>query len=384
MGKRELIIAAVFAALGFGVYHLTAPPADPTDEGFSIGRVIDQVRREIRGQRETAEATFAANRPVPDTITEIRLTFAIGAVTIIGEDRDDIAAEMQVRSTGYDEAEAQRLAKESILTFDEAGALLIISGKFPVAGRQTPTLHLKIPKRLGVRMDEKGNTLEISDVRSVLIGSGRGQTTIQRIDGSVTLTQRGSELTITDVGSLKLSTFSGVEARVSKVHGDATLNLQGGELRGEEFGGAIQAETRNADMQFEKLEGLEGPVRVEANGGEIVFIGLAAEARIDARRTDIRVDHAGGAPLSIYSEGEETVELTVPPVGFTIDALAIDGDVSLEEKLATAGLKRQATGGGDDERSSARRETRLTGSMRGGGPAITLRATRGDIVIRSR
>jgi hypothetical protein len=384
MGKRELMIAAVFVVLGFGVYQLTAPPSDPNDNGFSIGRVLDEIRREIRGQRASAETTFSNVRPVPETISEIRLAFAVGAVTIIGEDRDDIAAEMHVRSTGYDEAEAQRLAKESILTFDEAGALLIISGKFPVAGRQTPTLRLRIPHRLGVRMDEKGSTLEISNVASVLIAGGRGQSTIQHIEGNVTLTQRGSELTIADVGSLKLSTYNGVEARVSKVHGDATLTLQGGELRGEEFGGAIQLESRNTDVHFERLEELQGPVRVEASGGEIVFIGLRTETRIDARRSDVRVEHAGGAPLSIYSEGEENVELTVPPVGFTLDALAIDGDISVDEKLTTAGLKREATGGGDDERTTTRQETRLTGSVRGGGPSITLRATRGDIVVRAR
>jgi hypothetical protein len=386
MGKRELLIAAVFVVLGFGVYQLTAPPSDGSSSGFSIGRVIDQVRREIRGQRATAEETFAATRPVPDTITEIRLTFGIGAVTIVGEDREDIVAEMHVRSTGYDEAEARRLARESILTFDEAGALLIIAGKFPVAGRQTPTLRLRVPERLGIRLDEKGNTLEISNVASVLIGGGRGESTIRQIAGDVTMTQRGSELTITDVGSLKLNTFSGVEARVSKVHGDATLTLQGGEFRGEEFDGGIQLESRNADVQFEKLENLKGPVRVESTGGEIVFIGLGAETRIDARRSEIRVDHAGGASLSIYSEGEETIELTVPPAGFRMDALAIGGDISLDEKLADHGLKRESSGDGSsgDERSASHEETRLTGSVRGGGPSITLRTNRGDIVVRSR
>src|SRR5829696_8916611 len=129
MGKRELLIAVVCIVLGFGVYRLTPPPADPSSPGFSIGRVVNEIRREIRGQRATAEATFAITREVPDTVSDIRLTFGIGAVTIVGEDRDDIQAEMHVRSTGSDVAEAQRLARESILTFDEAGALLIIAGK---------------------------------------------------------------------------------------------------------------------------------------------------------------------------------------------------------------------------------------------------------------
>ncbi|HJR60301.1 MAG TPA: hypothetical protein VJ813_12900 [Vicinamibacterales bacterium] len=384
MGKRELLIAAVFVFLGFGVYRLTAPPADPSRPGFSPGRIIDQIRREVRGQRATAETTVSNTHPVPATVTEIRLDFRIGAVTIVGEDRDDIEAEMHVRSTGYDTDEAERLAKASYLKFDEAGPLLIIAGKFPVEGRQTPTLRLKIPTRLGVRMDDKGNTLEITNVGSVLVGTGRGKTTIQRVAGSVTVTQRGNEVTITDVGSLKLNTLAGAEARVSRVRGDASFSLQTGDLRAEELRGGLEVEARNTEMQFDKLDKLKGPVRINASLGELVLVGLAAEARIDGRRTDIRVDHAGGAPLAIYNEGDESIEVTVPPVGFTMDALAVDGAITVDAKLEAAGLKSETLGGPRAENNNEREETRVTGAVRGGGPAITLRATRGDILLKAR
>jgi hypothetical protein len=384
MGKRELLIAVAFLVLGFGVYQFTAPPADPSSNGFSVGRLIDNIRREIRGQRVTADATFATTHPASSTVREIRLEFRTGSVTIIGEERDDIAAEMLVRSTGYDTAEAQRLAKESILTFDDAGELVIIRGKFPVEGRQTPKLQLRVPARLGIRMDEKGASLEVSNVASLLVGGGRGPSTIQHVPGAVTFTQRGSELAITDVGSLKLNIASGVEARVSTVRGDAIFTLQGGELRAEDLNGALQVEMRNADAQFTKIEKLKGPIRVDAAGGELTFIGLRTETRIDARRTDIRIEHAGGAPLSVYNDGDETIELTIPPGGFTLDALAVDGDITLDEKVQATGLKLAASGGGDDERNAARQESRVAGAVHGGGPAITLRANRGDIALRGR
>ena len=384
MGKRELLIGAVFLILGFAVFRLTAPPADPSKQGFSIGRVIDEIRREIRGDQGRAETTFAATRAVPGTVTEIRLTFAVGAITIIGEARDDIEAEMHVRSTGYDNAEAERLAKASHLVFDEAGTLLIVTSKFPVEGQQTPTLRLKIPSRLGVRLDEKGSALEISNVASVLIGSARGRSTIDRVSGAVNVTQRGSEIVISDVGSLKLSTLSGVDARVSKVRGDATFSLQSGELRVEELTGGLEIESRNTEIQLDKLEGLKGPVRINATLGELILNGLGADTRIDARRTEIRVDHAGGAPLAVYNEGDETTEIIVPPTGFKMDAVAVEGQISVDEKLEALGLKRESTAAGDGERDSAREEVRVTGSVRGGGPPITLRSTRGDILLRAR
>lgn len=384
MGKRELLIAAAFLFFGFAVYRFTAPPADPSNPGFSPSRLIEQIRREVRGQRASAETTASVTHAVPETVREIRLAFGSGPITIVGEEREDIAAEMHVRSTGHDTAEAERLAKASHLKFDEAGPLLIIAADFPEEGRQTPTLRLKIPKRLGVRLEEKGGTLEITNVASVIIGTARGKSTIQRVAGAVTVTQRGSEITITDAGSVRLNTFSGAEARVSKVRGDAVFSLQAGDLRAEELGGGLEVESRSTEMQFDKLAGLKGPVRINANMGEVVFIGLRADTRIDGRRTDIRVDHAGGAPLAIYNDGDEPIEVTVPSTGFTIDALAIEGGVSLEAKLEKEGLKVETTGGADGDNSNTRRESRVAGAVRGGGPAITLRATGGDIVLRVR
>jgi len=384
MGKRELLIAVTVVVIGFGVYKFTAPPGDPSRSGFSLSAIVNEIRREIRGQRVTADATFTAAQAVPETVTEIRLAFNIGAVTIVGEDRDDVEAEMHVRSTGYDTEEATRLAKASHLQFDEAGALLIIAGKFPVEGRQTPTLRLKVPARLGVRMDEKGSTLQITNVASVLIAGGRGDTTIERVAGSVTVTQRGSEIVVRDVGALRLTTLSGAEARVSDVRGDAAFSLQSGEVRAEGLRGGLEVESRNTELLLDRLENLKGPVRINANLGEVVLVGLRADTRIDGRRTEIRVDLAGGGPLAIYNDGDEVIEVTVPSAGFTIDAVADGGRVSLDPTLEEAGLRLTTTGGQDDD-SAAGAESRVAGTVGGGGSLITLRARRGgDIVLKAR
>lgn len=379
MGKRELFIAVAFVVLGFGVYRFTAPPGDPSGTGFSVSRIINELRREIRGQSASAEHTATTTHPVPGTVTEIRLTFAIGAVTIVGEARDDIEAEMHVRSTGSDTDEALRLAKASTVKFDEAGAALIVAGDFPVAGRQTPTLRLKVPARLAVRMDEKGATLDISSVASVLIGGGRGPSTLQRIAGAVTVTQRGSEITIRDVGSLRLTTTGGAEARVSGVRGDAAFDLQGGDLRAEDLRGALEVESRSAELHFDKIDQLKGPVRVNANMGEVVFIGLRADTRIDGRRTGIRVEHAGGAPLAVYSEGDDVVEITLPDTGYSVDALAKGGRVSLDTALEGVGLKVETA-----DADGGNEESRVKGEVKGGGALVTVRATRGDVVLRGR
>jgi hypothetical protein len=383
MGKRELVLAAAFILVGFVVYQVTAPPPDPKARGFSLSRIIDNVRREVRGQSETAEATHALTRPIPATIQEIRIRIPVGGMTITGEDRGDIDAELHVRSNGFDKAEAEQRAKATTLKFDEAGPVLIISLDAPVEGRQRPTLRLKIPSRLGVRIDEKNGELTVTNVAVLAMGITRGPTTISTVAGAVSATQRGSTITISDIGALKLSTNAGAQARVSNVRGDVALSLQTGECRAEGLHGNLEVDSRAADMQFEQIEGLKGPVHVNANLGEVVFAGLTADTRIDGRQTGIRVSQAAPAPLAIYNDGKEPVEVTLPPGGFRIDALAVNSRITLDAGLENAGLRVDAPDASTVP-PPPRREVRVLGTVAGGGPTITLRASRGDIVLKSK
>ena len=388
MGKRELLLVVGFVLAGLVVYQFTAPPPDPKAKGFSFSGIIDSLRREVRGRPESAEVTQAFTRPVNEGLKEIRLRMPSGAISVTGEDRPDISAEFHVRSNGYDKAEAEALAKASTLKFDEAGGVLLIATEFPDPGEQRPTLRLKVPARLAIRLDDKNGEMTITNVAQLAMGIARAATTITNVKGAVSLTQRGSTATITDVASLKLTSAAGAKVRVSQVHGDATLSLQGGEFRGEAFSGGLELDARTTDVEFSKLDNVRGPIRVNANLGKVTFNGLKTDARIDGRETEIRVTMAAPAPLAIYSEGEEPIELAVPPGGFTVDGLSTNGKITVDGELEQAGLRVVAPAAGatdgpadpDDQQ----RETRLNGTVRGGGPTITLRSRRGDIALRSK
>ncbi len=95
------------------------------------------------------------------------------------------------------------------------------------------------------------------------------------------------------------------------------LSLGTGEFRGESLTGGLEVDCNSTDVQFDKLEGLKGPVRVNASLGKVAFVGLKTDARIDGRETEIRVSMAAPVPLAIYNDGDEPIELTVPPGGFT-------------------------------------------------------------------
>ena len=381
MGKRELLLAAVILVVGFVVYQVTAPPGDPSKPGFSFSRILNEVRREVRGQREFAEDTKLTRVAVSGTVREIRLDeLSSTVVTVIGEDRTDIEAEFHVRSNGYDVAEAKRLVDETNLKSDEAGALLILATRYPGPGRQTGRLTLKVPSQLGIRTDSKSGVMKISKVESVAIGTARGNTELSDIKGHVAVTQRGSEITIQNVGSLRLQVFS-AEAKLSNVRGDTTLNVQGGEFTAAQLQGALEVESRNAEMIFEGLEKLRGPVRINATLGELTLLGLAVDARIDGRDTQIRVEPAVPVALSIYNT-EEDVDILLPSGGMRLDLMATGGDVEVPD-----GLKEQLTitpPPGDAAAPAGRTEHRAAGDLFGGGPLLTVRVTSGEIILKTR
>ena len=99
--------------------------------------------------------------------------------------------------------------------------------------------------------------------------------------------------------------------------------------------------------------------------GSVSVKGLRTEGRIDVRDADVDVVVERAAPLAIYAEGDDPIEITPPPGGYQLDAVASDGLITLPPDtldVATKGEERRATGPGQRRqarrsRSAARTET---------------------------
>ena len=368
MGKRELLLIAGFVLAGIGLYYATAPAGAPGDQGFSPSRIIEHLRREIRGNQASAELTTTLTHPLAATTNELRVLNGGQELTITGEDRQDIASELRVRSNGYEQAEAESLAKQTVLKVNEAGGTLIVEIEYPRPGRQQAYLQLRVPSRLRVQLPRSGGKLSVTDVAEVEVREARGETTVKQIKGRVAMTHRGGNLAISDVTSLKLTT-RGSDVRVQDIRGDTTLMLQAGELRGTALTGSIDLESNSTEVVLEQLENAKG-LRANTVNGKLSVRGLRSETRIDARNAEIDVTLDAPAPLSVFNEGDESITLTLPPGGFSLDALASDGHITMPPDSI--------------EVKSSDNEQRAAWSVDGGGPTITLRATRGDIIVRPR
>jgi len=376
MGKRELLLIVCFVIVGAVVYQATAPPPDPGARTFSFSRIIEAARREISGNRARTERTVTSTEPIPADITEIRVVGNVAEVEVTGDKRPDVGTSLRVRSNAYDDDEAKKYAAETTLLTDHAGSSLVFRVKYPEGrhtGRQWAYLTLNVPSRIKVRVESGTGKLAISNVAAVELPGSRGDTTLKNIAGRVSIVHRGGPVRIENVETLKF-TGRNTDLKVTSVRGDTSILMeQGGELEASQLAGAIDVESRNADVKLSNLEPARGPIRVNINGGSARLDGLKTDTRVDSRNSEVDIVMRGAAPVVIYTDGDD-LALTPPPDGYKLDAVVTGGRIAPETVVTELGLEH--TGGADDE------EARASGSVKGGGPTITIRATRGDLTLR--
>ena len=365
MGKRELVLIVAFALVGILVYQFTAPPLQPGQEGFSISRMLRDVRRGISGQRVQGAAQTTRTEAIDNSITELRVNVRILDLTVTGEDRSDVLFDMRVQSSGADEADAKQLAQQTTLKVDRAGGGLLAAIDFPNPGVQRATLTVHMPRRLALRVESKSGRLEASGVASADIKGNRGQTKLSDIPGDVTLNHRAGELSVDTVGSLRLDSVGG-SGTVAHVRGACSFSLTRTDLTARDIVGPLDLKNIGGDVKLRELASLKPPFSADTQSGSIDIEGLRTEGRIDARRTGLTISLDRPVALAVYSTGDD-IRLTPPSAGYTIDAIATEGTVEIEDGAVKPT--------GDD------REQRAAGPVRGGGPTLTLRATRADIKV---
>jgi hypothetical protein len=372
MGKRELVLITVFVALGFVVYQFTAPPPPPGSEGISLSGIFRNMKRGVQGARESATVDSQQTVAVAPNVKELRINITRpGELTVAGEDRADVAVEMHVTARGFDQAEAKTAAAAPKLKVEPVGDALVLYID-PAAIRALPrgnfngqiAVVLKVPKRLTLRLEPHNGKFIVSKLAGAEIMGSRGETRITGFTGRVAVTHSGGTLEIDDLPALKLNARNS-RATVKHVNGPVALDSIGGEVAISDVLGPLEIEARNTDIRLESMKGLKGPLRVNSTGGEIRIDGLRTEARIDGRNSMMDVTLGAPAPVTIYNLGE--IRVTAPPGGYALDAVATEGRITMED----GGLK---PSDGNDPRAA--------GPVRGGGPTLTLRATRGSITVR--
>jgi hypothetical protein len=364
MGKRELVLILSFVVVGAVVYQLTAPAATEGQSGFSISRIIDRFRSEIRGNRVMGQSRSEATAPVAPGMRVLRVLDVRGTLTAIGEDRDDVAVELVARAYGPDQPEADALAGKMTLRLVVEKEGLGLSVAIPEnLRRYRVELTVRLPSRLTLDYECIGGKVEVRDVAAVRMRNVRTDATFAGIPGEIRGEQRDGELRIQDAGSLSL-TARRVEVRIGRLKGESSIEAVDGDIEIETAGGPLRLETRRAEIEVNELL---GPLRAVATDGRVRLGAVSAEARVEAQRATVVVRLRKAVALDLVTT-DDPIEVEVPAaIGVTVDATTTDGRIEID--------------GGAIEVTGGESQRRANGALNGGGPTIELRATRGDIRI---
>jgi hypothetical protein len=366
MGKRELFIVVGFVLAGILAYQLTVAPAK-AGEGFSFARMWNSAHRGMIANRATGSFARTGHIAPSAAVDQLRIAASgVSRLRVVGEARADIEYVLQVESTGPDPAAARGYAKDTALKQDDLGRILALRVSYPSDGRQTSTLVLKIPSRLGVRV-EGGIGLDVSNVGSVQLDSLLGDTTVTGIAGGVTGSHRNGDLTVTGADFVKMTLLNGSRASFEAItpHG-LTLDVRNGECQVAKSAGPLELDEVNEEIA---IASYAGPVRISGTGGRVTLDAPRAEAHIDTRRAEVEVTLRSAVPLTLLTTDDTLRLLLDGPPKVTVDAVASDGQVQANDFNLSADQ-------GD-------KESRLVHAFGdSAAPRVSLRDLRGDIVIR--
>jgi hypothetical protein len=323
----------------------------------------------MRGNPASAELKTSTITPLRPGTTELRLETGT-PLTIVGEKRDDVVFDLNVWSNGPDEAEAKRYAGATHLKIAESGSALIVGVEYPEPAQQRASLSIRVPKTLAIRVQPTRSKLDISDVESVELVESRGPVTLRRVSGKAIVSHRGGMLSLESLSNLKLNARGSSVVTVKDLSGEAVMQLQAGELRGSGLLGPVEIESNGTRIFLEDLSTTRKPIKLSTVGGSITLGGIVTDMRIDARDTRVDATIDKPAQVAIYTEGDEPATVTLPPTGFSLDALAMNSKLFLPDGLL--------------EVKSTEHEQRASGAVGGGGPTITLRSSRGNITIKTK
>jgi hypothetical protein len=362
MGKRELLIIAGFLVVGAIVYQFTAPPATG-DSGFSFGRIFDEARREMRGNPGRAEVTHTGTIAAPASLRELRVLRLSRSVQVIGENRSDISYELTASSNGPDDATAKTYADRTVFEQDDLGDALVLRVDYPEEASQQTQAVIKVPARLAVRV-ESAVGVTVTGVAAVHVEAARGTVTLENISGAVTGMHQDGNVTITGAGAVKMR-LSRLRSKLTGIREGLTLDIRDGECTVADSKGALEVDSTRAEFT---VSGHDGTTIVRGADGSIRIDDPTREVKVDMRRADVEVATAGAAPITIITT-DQTARLVVRPnASFALDALAIDSAI----QAADLGLTPESADG----------DAKLMHTFGAGKTRVTIRNTRGDIVIR--
>jgi DUF4097 and DUF4098 domain-containing protein YvlB len=246
-----------------------------------------------------------------------------------------------------------------------------------------------------------------------------GDVTIEDVDGRSTVDMQHGEFAATRVGALTLETAHG-DVHVETVRGDLSVHAQHGEVRATDVAGRASIQTSFDGVTLERVTGdatvraehgevsvsdaggavdaaatfnnvtlarVAGPVTVAVTHGALHAVALDKGARVKASGDDVVLDGFRG-PVDVVAERASVRLVPAAAIADAVKVSATHGPIDLDVPTGSRFDLQASVDGGEitaqlPDLSTTQTSTgRLAGKVGGGGPAVVLTTTHGDVRLR--
>jgi hypothetical protein len=431
MGKRELLLFLGFLLFGGVVYQVTAPKKEETKEGFSFSKFVEHVQAEIKGEHVETVIQRSTTAAAPEGEGWLVIPAYRGTLTIIGDQRSDLTAELKAIVYGMDDEQSKTRAKDTNVTLESDGDNVKVNIAMPEDMKRRPQLDLilRVPAHIGLQLELRGGQADLRRIQRIQLENSRGKITMADV-GDIEGTFENGNIEVVHARGVTLKTAR-AQVRLEEIAGELKLESVHGELRLQQIHGPSKLALERLDCE---VDGLHGPSEIEPERVNLSIRNIAAALTVKGENTEVRATMIAPVPVTIETT-DDLIDLRAPPAGVTIDAKSDGGQIRIadsggaesdEVERPEKPEKREPTEkpegpeppeppappqppmGARDKDKPAKtkdklqklekwkspetttsehdehdtREQHTVIKLHGGGPTIALRNTRGDIVIR--
>lgn len=362
MGKRELLLVLVFAVVGTVLYQLTVPASVEGARGFSLRDIFRSARSHMGDRSATRMVSRSATLVLPDGIDVIEIEDFRGRLDVVGEDGADVHATLDVTLHGLDDADLDEQAAGLDFTITaREGRAVIDTTRLSGGSRPDLTLRVRMPKTLRLQLGGRG-TASLTGIEGAEFDDYRGDLVVEEVSGPITGSHRDGRAEFGRDTHVDIETHRGIVRLVRPA--SVQLHADGTDIEVMEAAGDVSLTQRQCTIE---VLGGAGTTTVRGQGGTIKLRNVRNPVDIEATRLTVSMTMERAAAVTLAIEGDD-VDLTLPRDGVDIEASVERGDLRAPDAL-TAVIE-------DDVR-------RVTGSLAGGGPRLSLTVERGALIIRT-
>jgi DUF4097 and DUF4098 domain-containing protein YvlB len=250
-----------------------------------------------------------------------------GTVKIIGTSSNEVSVVADIRGREKDVENFEITAEQSGNNVDVQGKLRKGSSWFWNSVDIDVEYTVSVPHEYSVKMHTAGGNIGVSDLKGKVDGkTSGGNVSIGGAEGEIDLETSGGNVDAEKcTGALRMRT-SGGEITVRAITGDVDLGTSGGDVKISDVEGKVRAETSGGSM-FVKVKGPNKGVFAETSGGDIeIVVSKSVAATIDAATSGGSVHF--DFPVTLSGQIDESrVRGTLNGGGNTIHAHTSGGDV---------------------------------------------------------